>query len=731
MVEHSDGFKERARDNLDHELVPFSSTLKSSGPHESQSSKVIKILINDGETESDTAIDGVASIKPRNSDTANVSVSDSTEDDSPSSVSSEPDSDSKSSFESSDDQRWAGGNLHNAIIKERKTTIEEPDSQLMRMHREARKAKKFSARISGSIKEQRRRGKKRSLQSRLFELLQPTDPERKGFFPAGVLADMITTDCVRNELSKHLEDTHDDQAIARYARQICQYSGGGGEPGGKMGPFCKVFVILVLVEEVRAIVKLLELPAREQVKDSDLPLIKAHRSGHGGVFDLRRSRQPRSKLKCFGKGWTQLHIMNFEEWQWTTLAPFFGKHNQRKEVMHYTFQPQVTLPFTFDGRRGTKGGKEKIGGFGRVFEADIHPDHHDFHEEVCNRSLGTTDRNENTNADCTCKLSFAIKCLHSQDRVEFKREVDTLKKLSNGSHPHLISLLATYEQHGNFYLIFPRADIDLLGYWKQINPTPGMDRDTVLWVAQQCKGIANGVLKIHEYHTSNLRLELESSGKVFGNHGDIKPENVLWFSDSAPDKVETGSRACGVLKLSDFGGAEFSTHRTASMIQNNNSALSYDYRAPERDLPGGGRKGRQYDIWTLGYLYLGLITWLLGGAKLVQEFLEKRTSPDHMYPYEVEPGKAIQKATVKPQVTAPGTDKYHRLKFIERLYSMDNCTKFIHEFLDLVKDGMLVVKKNDPQRRDRLTIQEVHVKLHRMVEKCDKDTAYCCGMDTA
>ncbi|KAK3694487.1 kinase-like domain-containing protein [Podospora appendiculata] len=430
-----------------------------------------------------TAPEDAASIEPRHSDTTDVSDGDFTEANSPSFVSSESESESEGSFESSDEydnygERWTGGNLQNEIINERKTKIEEPDSQLMTTPEGWLCDKKPTA-------------------SDVTDFGQRMHPYRRvrskkaSGFPADLLADMITVDCVRNELSKHLEDTHDDKAIARYAEKIRHNDdeGPGGE--GKNGTFLQDFC-------------------------------------HSGL--------------------------------------------DREAKGH--------IAFTFDGRRETRGSKEKIGGFGRVFEADIHTDHHDFHED---------------------ELSFAIKCLHSQDRVAFKSEVDTLKKFSNGSHPHLISLLATYEQHGSFYLIFPRANIDLQGYWEHINPAPRMDHDTVLWVAQQCKGIANGVLKIHEYRSSNSRPEPESPRKVFGHHGDIKPEKVLWFSDSKPpeDLSEAGSRACGgVLKLSGFGLAELNTHRTASMLRNNNNALScaYMYRAPECDLPGVDRKGRQYGI---------------------------------------------------------------------------------------------------------------------------------------
>ena len=204
-----------------------------------------------------------------------------------------------------------------------------------------------------------------------------------------------------------------------------------------------------------------------------------------------------------------------------------------------------------------------------------------------------------------------------------------LKRFSNNAHAHLISLLATYEQFNSYFLIFHWAEADLQQYWSKVNPNPSVDRDTVLWMAEQCKGIANGVLKIHEYVSSSCKLcpdPVQDHKVLFGHHGDIKPENVLWFPEPGEEKDKRGT-----LKLSDFGLAELSIHRTKSMKPKTNPAASPPYRAPEWDLHDSSRVGRSYDIWTLGCLYLEFITWQLGGWKLVEEFVEQRMSPDPMW----------------------------------------------------------------------------------------------------
>lgn len=193
-----------------------------------------------------------------------------------------------------------------------------------------------------------------------------------------------------------------------------------------------------------------------------------------------------------------------------------------------------------------------------------------------------------------------------------------LKMFSHDMHPHLISLLATYEQFNVYYLIFPCAQGDLNVFWSKLKPKPSFDLDTIKWVAEQCKGIAYGLLKIHNYRTSKSRFS--SHEQRWGRHGDLKPENILWFSNGNG----------GTLKISDFGLAEYSTVHSRSYKPKSRVAASMSYRPPECDLDGG-LIGRSYDIWTLGCLYLEFITWLLGGWDYVRIFERKRMSWDSMW----------------------------------------------------------------------------------------------------
>ena len=180
------------------------------------------------------------------------------------------------------------------------------------------------------------------------------------------------------------------------------------------------------------------------------------------------------------------------------------------------------------------------------------------------------------------------------------------------------------------YLVFPWAEADLERYWREVHPEPTVDQPTVMWMADQCRGIASAVVEIHKYVSSNSRLHVGMDGHQhpFAHHGDIKPKNVLWFPGCSGGTVP----GQGTLTLSDFGLAKFNTQHTASMQPPSRVAGTPEYRAPECDLREGGAIGRSYDIWTLGCLYLEFITWLLGGYELVEKFNDARRSPDpHWY----------------------------------------------------------------------------------------------------
>lgn len=452
------------------------------------------------------------------------------------------------------------------------------------------------------------------METRILDALIPIPghAEKKGFFPEITLASIISAVSVEQELTSCLGGKIDPQAVSELTHKIC---GIPKAPG--LSSYKKIFTILVLCDKLEAIQRFIDA----EITDGHLPLAKVpvrRKHTSTNTFSLASTKHSSigaKPLDCF-RGWKFAAIRTFEEWQWTTLAPFFHPP-ERKNVEHFLFGDQIPLPFISDSRFDDYDRMydrlEYEGGFSSVFKVEIHPEQHAFHDSIFppQKHIG--------HSHSVKPKMFAIKCLLSRSKVEFKREVDMLIKFSGNSHDHLISLQATYEQFRRFYLIFPCAEGDLRDYWKNKNPNPSMDMQTVRWVSKQCSGIAAGLSEIHRYKSNNLDSHHHGTAKrtVLGHHGDIKPENILWFRDQVD---------MGTLKITDFGLAEFKIGHSTFPRPKSTMAVSPSYRPPECDLDG--YVGRSSDIWALGCLYLEMITWLLGGWDLLTYYLERRQSKD-------------------------------------------------------------------------------------------------------
>lgn len=147
------------------------------------------------------------------------------------------------------------------------------------------------------------------------------------------------------------------------------------------------------------------------------------------------------------------------------------------------------------------------------------------------------------------------------------------------------------------------------------------DRSWVLWFAEQCLGLADGLHDIHNTTQPRRNLAASNAGdgtedKNCGRHGDIKSHNVLWF------KQEPGANGHGVLKIADFGLSRFHSQQTTK-VPAHGVAVSRSYQAPEAETTA--EISRPFDIWSLGCLYLEFITWLVRGWDGVDAFSLRRS----------------------------------------------------------------------------------------------------------
>ena len=304
---------------------------------------------------------------------------------------------------------------------------------------------------------------------------------------------------------------------------------------------------------------------------------------------------------------------------------------------------------------------------------------------------------------------MAIKRLYSSDKTEFEREVAILKVLGSRTtkHPHLITLLATFKHHNKYHLIFPWADANLRKFWKD-RPLPNFNEVTFLWSLKQMSGIANALDSIHNIAKArpssadcpgnfvqerDTKLSDQRKKTLYGRHGDIKPENILWFC-----RIEECEYDMGVLQIADFGLGGFHGRDSRSKIDPNNVVSSLTYEPPERQLLRP--VSRAYDIWSLGCLYLEFVTWLLMGAAKIDEF-----SSEPFFTITPDGNGAVVRGEV--------------VDLVQKLHEHERCSALIHNLLDLIMKHVLI-----PNSQERMPAMELYKELNRFLEKAKKDKVY-------
>ena len=200
--------------------------------------------------------------------------------------------------------------------------------------------------------------------------------------------------------------------------------------------------------------------------------------------------------------------------------------------------------------------------------------------------------------------------------------LNELRKLS--AQKHIVTHQATWTQDGRYCILFPYAKCNLRQYmkWRAFGPST---QDNISWFLQQLRGLAQALKDIH-----NLPfLEAFPSGsggkagslesRQTGWHHDLKPENILYFSDPGPEN--------GIFKVADFGSGKINTYHSGSMHSNTpNGTLTYE--PPEAQSEGA--TSRPYDLWSLGCIFLELLTWAVYDFQSVEQFASNRV--DRRFP---------------------------------------------------------------------------------------------------
>jgi serine/threonine protein kinase len=541
-----------------------------------------------------------------------------------------------------------------------------------------------------------------SLEESLYECQIQTE-EGKFFISEGTLEHILDEDKIRSAIEGSLPALPKDN-VSRYAREICRPE----------QSFRRVFAILVLSDMIESIIRFVDLgiddsclpmPDPRLFETNDSPRICTTRVPHiewDRVFKSRRSRQ-----------------LNFFRSQWTVLSPVFRSIDQ---VKHFSFSHEYILPF-LSSNSGTSSeskseadivkGQARYGGYSEVRSVKIHPAHDKFGDYGVS-TVGYF--------SCTGVLLswlqvnnpdhvFALKRLNTHDDHELWQEVDTLKRFRNVDH--IIQLLATFEVNegtcedslSSYYLIFPWATGDLESLWEAKENFVG-DCRVAPWISKQSSALAEALSTIHNDNDYNST----DHGRLYGRHGDIKPSNILWFSASSSESpVDFGK-----LVLSDFGLGDFRSEWSRSAVAASEFARSAKYRAPEFD--DDGKISRRTDIWMLGCTYLEFVTWYLMGVDVVMNEFRKARSESDIYGIDADTFFRMvevdgrRTGMVKPQVTT----------WIASLHEQGKCSDYMHDFLELIEQHMLVAEQTD-----RWTAAKVSHRLNEVNDRCQDDDEYC------
>lgn len=215
---------------------------------------------------------------------------------------------------------------------------------------------------------------------------------------------------------------------------------------------------------------------------------------------------------------------------------------------------------------------------------------------------------------------FAIKSLPKiRDRSltrAFEREASVLRKLTLQRKPHVVKLLATFEQGGSHHMIMEYANGGTLrDLWSNNKQQPQLNGSLMVSVIRQFTGLAEALERVHDYGRDT------DGGKIYGMHGDIKPENILWFKPFDNGGFEQIGNDLGRLAIADFGLAKTSKSVDATRI----NAWTPTYRPPEAEL--FGQASQASDMWALGCVFVEFLVWMTAGWDGVEEgFPSARTT---------------------------------------------------------------------------------------------------------
>jgi len=303
------------------------------------------------------------------------------------------------------------------------------------------------------------------------------------------------------------------------------------------------------------------------------------------------------------------------------------------------------------------------------------------------RGIGPANTSSSTDALAqqgqTCGRRVAVKKF--TERADFIREITALRAAREANQTHLIRFLSTCEKSNTYYILLPWAEGSTLhNFWVNNGPKT-MVRNRTL-VRKSIDQLLQLSAALQFLHSMKFR------------HGDLKPDNILHFTDPSGQDDNFVIADLGISSHHHLATGHWSRTPT------NMKSTTLAYEAPEvvtaRHLP----RSRKYDVWSMGCIILEYIVWLLWDTEAVDAFADAREYPAFAFYLAQSGGDGAKTAIVRPEVVTA----------IDGLRADPRgaAGTALCDLFDLVERGLLVVDVD--QRWDA---EQLHAALDEIARK--------------
>ncbi|CAH0000178.1 unnamed protein product [Clonostachys byssicola] len=376
---------------------------------------------------------------------------------------------------------------------------------------------------------------------------------------------------------------------------------------------------------------------------------------------------------------------DFLEKQWLFLSPDCSKDSLKIHVFHHK-RPMAYLPPSLSNV------PISTSNFSEVWRVYLHPDHFGHRQSA------------SSSEDSSEKIEAALKILKVQGgssdvnvKIEefYRHETETLQKMANINHKHLISAIFAYKSGEDRCFLFPWArGGNLNDFWKSFDNLQHR-MDFVAWSLDQMHGIFEGLNKLHQ---QNIR------------HGDIKPHNILHFPQNG-----RGS-ASGRLVIADVGLSKFHEEYTADRkYYTSTTQCTIMYQPPEVKK---SKRSRLFDYWSLGCVFLEFTIWIYDGHDGLRNFRKRlEDSQPHLHNGKT-PRFWDYEGNQTPKLNAAVQDTMDEMQ-----NRVPPLSKFAHELIELIRTKLLGIDAyhgekigNWDKKNAELVLKEINTIKERYME---------------